>query len=353
MRQAPPVGSGEPASAESEPMEMEVEWRRVVLGLMVLAAVMAAGTIGYLAFGFGALDALYQTVTTVTTVGFREVRPLSDGERVFTMGLILVGAGAALYTLSALIETLVGGELGGTFGRRRMQRHIARMKDHVILCGWGRVGRSIARELVAADEPHVIIDRDPEKLEGVTGPHIIGDATEDSVLKEAGLGRARALVAALENDAGNLFVTLSVRTLRPDIFIVSRVRIEDNEEKLRRAGADRVINPQSIGGARAAAFVLQPHVSEFLDVVMHDRDIEFRLEELDVAEESVLAGSTIRDAHIRDETGALVLALREQEGTFVTNPAPDQQICAGQILIAIGTKDELEALEQLVSKRRT
>ena len=130
-------------------MEMEVESRRVVLGLMVLAAVMAAGTVGYLAFGFGALDALYQTVTTVTTVGFREVRPLSNGERVFTMGLILVGAGAALYTLSVLIGTLVGGELGGTFGRRRMQRHIARMKDRVILCGWGRVGRSIARELVA------------------------------------------------------------------------------------------------------------------------------------------------------------------------------------------------------------
>jgi voltage-gated potassium channel len=234
-----------------------------------------------------------------------------------------------------------------------MERHIARMKDHVILCGWGRVGRAISRELVAADEPHVIVDRDPEKIADVTGPHVVGDATEDAVLKDAGLDRARALVAALENDAGNLFVTMSARTLRPDLFIVSRVRIEENEEKMRRAGADRVINPQSIGGSRAAAFVLQPHVSEFLDVVMHDRDIEFRLEELDVTEGSVLAGSTIREAHIRDETGALVLALREREGAFVTNPPPDQQITAGQVLIAIGTKDELAALEELVTKQRS
>ena len=167
-----------------------MQWRHVALGMVVLGTVMAVGTIGYLAFGFGALDALYQTVTTVTTVGFREVRPLSDGERVFTMVLILVGVGAALYTLSALIETLVGGELGGTFGRRRMERQIARMKDHVILCGWGRVGRSISRELAAAEEPHVVIDRDPEKLEGVTAPHVVGDATEDVVLKDAGLDRA-------------------------------------------------------------------------------------------------------------------------------------------------------------------
>jgi voltage-gated potassium channel len=326
------------------------DWRRVGLGLIVLAVVMAAGTLGYLAFGFGALDALYQTVTTVTTVGFGEVRPLSDGARVFTMILILLGVGAALYTLSALIETLVGGELEGTFGRRRMQRQIGRMKGHVILCGWGRVGRTISRELATADEPHVVVERDATKLEGVTCPNIVGDATDDAVLREAGLDRARALVAALDNDAGNLFVTMSVRTLRPDLFIVSRVRIEENEEKMRRAGADRVINPQSIGGSRAAAFLLQPHVSEFLDVVMHDRDIQFRLEELDVTEGSVLAGSTIRDAHIRDETGALVLALREQGGAFVTNPPPDQPIHAGQILIAIGTKDELAALESLVTK---
>lgn len=330
-----------------------VDWRRVALGLIALFGVMAVGTVGYIVFGFGVLDALYQTVTTVTTVGFREVQPLSDGERVFTIVLILVGVGTALYTLSALIEVLVGGELGGTFGRRRMERKIKVMQDHVIICGWGRVGRTISRELVDAGEEHVVVEVDADKLDGLTSPYVIGDATEDGVLKRAGLERARALVAALDNDAGNLFVTLSARSLRSDLFIVSRVRVEENEEKLRRAGADRVINPQSIGGSRAAAFLLQPHVSEFLDVVMHDRDIEFRLEEMTVVGESVLAGSSIRDAHIRDETGALVLALRDPDGTFVTNPPADQQICPGQVLIAIGTKEELTALEALVARHRS
>ena len=327
-----------------------MNWRRVTLGLIALVGVMVAGTVGYLAFGFGTLDALYQTVTTVTTVGFQEVRPLSDDERVFTIVLILIGVGTALYTLSAVIEVLVGGELGGSFEKRRIERRVASMKDHVIICGWGRVGRTISRELDEAGEEHVVVERDASKLVGVSGPHVAGDATDDAVLKEAGLERARALVAALDDDAGNLFVTLSARSLRADLFIVARVRTEENEEKLRRAGADRVINPQSIGGSRAAAFLLQPHVSEFLDVVMHDRDIEFRLEELSVVENSVLAGSTIRDAHIRDETGALVLALREPGGSFVTNPPAHHRIDAGQILIAIGTKDELAALEELVAR---
>jgi voltage-gated potassium channel len=313
---------------------------------------MAAGTIGYLVFGFGLLDALYQTVTTVTTVGFKEVRPLSDGERVFTIVLILVGVGTALYTLSALIEVLVGGELGGTFGRRRMERQIRSMQDHVIVCGWGRVGRTISEELAEAGEDAVVVERDDGRLDGFSGAWVVGDATDDAVLQEAGVERARSLVTALDDDAANLLVTLSARTLRPDLFIVSRVRIESNEVKLRRAGADRVINPQSIGVSRAAAFLLQPHVSEFLDVVMHDRDIEFRLEEIAVVPESVLAGSTIRDSHIRDDTGSLLLALREPDGGFVTNPPPEQRIDAGQVLIAIGTKEQLSALEQLAARRR-
>lgn len=329
-----------------------VDWRRVTFGVIALVGVMAAGLVGYIAFGFGALDALYQTVTTVTTVGFREVRPLSDSERVFTIVLILVGVGTALYTLSALIEVLVGGEIGGVFGRRRMERRINAMREHVIICGWGRVGRTISRELAAAGQDHVVVELDEAKVESRTTASVVGDATDDVVLRRAGLQRARALVAALDNDAANLFVTLSARSIKPDLFIVSRVRIEENEEKLRRAGADRLINPQSIGGSRAAAFLLQPHVTEFLDVVMHDRDIEFRLEEMTVTSSSVLTGSSIKDAHIRDKTGALVLALREPDGTFVTNPSADEVICSGQVLIAIGTREELAALAALVAQRR-
>jgi voltage-gated potassium channel len=169
------------------------------------------------------------------------------------------------------------------------------------------------------------------------------------VLERAGVRRARAVVAALATDAGNLFVTLSARAIRPELFIVARVRLEENEDKLRRAGADRVVNPQSIGGARMAAFVLQPHVTEFVDVVMHERGIEFRLEEIPVPEGSPIERCSIREAHVRDRTGALVLALRDQTGSFTTNPPPETEIRAGQVMIAIGTPGDLQKLEHLVN----
>ncbi len=295
------------------------------------------------------LDAVYQTVTTVATVGFREVRPLDDAGKVFTIILILVGVGTALYTFSVVLETLFEGHIRELFGRRRMDRQIDAMNGHVIVCGWGRVGRAIAEELSAAGSELVIVDVDPARVALTSLPALVGDATEDQVLVQAGLLRARALVAALDSDAGNLFVTLSARSMRPDLFIVARARLEETEEKLRRAGADRVVNPQSIGGARIAAFVLQPHVTEFLDVVMHDRGIQFRLEEVLVPSEASIVGQSIRDAHLRDRTGALVLALREQDGSFNTNPSPDTTINAGQVLIAIGTPAELEALERVMA----
>ena len=328
--------------------EREVnDWRRLRIALLVLAGIMIVGTIGYLILGFPLLDAVYQAVTTLTTVGFREVHPLSSAGKIFTIVLILFGVGTALYALGVLIQTLVEGDLRGVFGRKRMDRKIADLHDHVIVCGWGRVGRAIAKEIGDA-APIVVLDRDAARL--ADSPHLwlAGDVTDDAVLLGAGLQRARALVAALDTDAGNLFVTLSARALRPDIFIVSRVRVDESVEKLVRAGADRVVNPQSIGGSRMAAFVLQPHVTEFLDVVMHDRDIEFRLEEVTVPPASSVVGRTLRESHIRDLTGALVLALRDSAGEFVSNPAPEQRIAAGDVLIAIGTSAELVELGRLV-----
>ncbi len=322
------------------------DWRRLRLALAMLSSVFVLGTIGYVILGFSLLDAVYQTVTTVATVGFREVRPLDDTGKVFTIVLILIGVGTALYTFSVVLETLFEGHLREHFGRRRMERHIEAMQGHVIVCGWGRVGRAIGEELAAANADVVVIDLDPTRVTEAALPAMVGDATEDRVLEEAGLHRARALVAALDSDAGNLFVTLSARSLRPDLFIVARARVDESDEKLRRAGADRVVNPQSIGGARIAAFVLQPHVTEFLDVVMHDRGLQFRLEEVLVRPGSSIAGQTIRDAHLRDRTGALVLALREEDGSFNTNPSPDTTIRAGHVLIAIGTPTELAALER-------
>lgn len=328
-------------------------WRRLALALGLLAGVCVAGTVGYVLLGFSLLDAAYQTVTTVATVGFREVEPLDARGQIFTIVLILIGVGTALYAFSVLLETLIEGHLSELFGRRRMERQIESMHDHVIVCGWGRVGRAIADELVAEATPFVVVDRDAHRVEATELPVVVGDATEDRTLEEAGLSRARALVAALDSDAGNLFVTLSARSLRPDLFIVARARVEDSEEKLRRAGADRVVNPQSIGGVRIAAFVLQPHVTEFLDVVMHDRGLQFRLEEISVPPRSPLAGRTIRDAQLRDRTGALVLALREADGSFNTNPSPDTELREGNILIAIGTSSELDALTTLVGAAAT
>jgi voltage-gated potassium channel len=326
------------------------DWRRLRLALGVLGCVMVAGTVGYVVLGFPLLDAVYQTVTTVTTVGFREVHPLSDAGIVFTIVLILLGVGTALYALGVLIQTLVEGDLHDVFGRRRMDRRIAGVAQPVIVCGWGRVGRAIAKDVAAAGATPVIVDRDAERLESAPFPRVVGDATDDDVLRRAGLERARALVAALDSDAGNLFVTVSSRALRPNLFIVARVRVDESVEKLHRAGADRVVNPQSIGGARMAAFVLQPHVTEFLDVVMHEHDIEFRLEEVTVSPTSPIVGATLRDAKIRDRTGALVLALRGADGEFSTNPSPDARLDGGQVLIAIGTPSELSALAELAGE---
>ena len=228
-----------------------------------------------------------------------------------------------------------------------MEQSIASMRDHVIICGWGRVGRSIGSELVDGNRDLVVVERNEAKLDGGP-PAVVGDATEDAVLRAAGIERASALVAAADTDAANSFIVLSARALNPDLFIVARTRNEDSGDKLYRSGADRVVNPQNIGGARMAAFVLRPHVAEFLDVVMHEGTLEFRLEEVAVTASSPIAGRSLRDTHIRDRTGALVLALRDEHGQFRTNPDPDAEVRAGHVIIAIGTQDELDALVALV-----
>lgn len=323
-------------------------WRRLFLAVLALTTVLVVGTVGYLILGFGPLDALYQTVTTVATVGFREVRPLSTAGKIFTIGLILVGVGTALYTFGVVLETLIEGRLFEVFGRRRMERAIAGMHGHVVVCGWGRVGHAISRYVAGAGQDVVVVDTDATRLADVPYPAVIGDATDDATLLRAGVDRARALVAAVDTDAANLFVTLSARAIKRDLFIVARARMDTTEEKLLRAGADRVVNPQSIGGARMAAFVLQPAVAEFLDVVMHDGSLEFRLEEIRVPSDSSLVGSTLRETQLRDRTGALVLAIRGADGEFVTNPTPDAKLAGGQLLIAIGTVAQLEALSRMV-----
>jgi voltage-gated potassium channel len=320
--------------------------RRLYIGLIALVLVLVAGTIGYIGFGLSVLDAVLQTVITVTTVGFGPPRPFGTGEKVFTIILILVGVSTAAYTFGVGIDSFVEGYLGGTFRRRRMQREIDVMQEHLILCGWGRVGQAIARHLMAAMDV-VVVDASPERIATVTAPYVQGDATDDRVLREAGVDRARVLVTALNTDADNLYVTLTARSMAPNLFIVSRAASESAVPKLLYAGADRVVNPQDLGGARMAAFAIQPHVAEFLDVVMHDGSMEFRLEQIEVPVGSPLAGETLRSARVHDRTGTLVLAMRHPGKDFRTNPPPTAEIVGGEVLIVIGDADQVDALRAL------
>ena len=319
-------------------------FRGVRIGLGALALVLVVGTVGYLLFGFGLLDAVFQTVITITTVGFNSPHPLDGGSKVFTIVLILVGVGTALYTFSAVLEVLIDGHMRDLIRRHRMERDIDRMDGHVIVCGWGRVGREVARYLANGQTDLVVVDRDPERLSGIPYASVCGDVADDAVLLGAGLDRAAALVAALDTDADNLYVTVAAKSMRPDIQIIARARNESSESKLVRAGADRVVNPQQLGGDRMASFVVQPHVVDFVDVVMHDGSLKFRLEEVTLGADSALAGKTLRSAHLRDRTGALVLAIRRPDGSFVTNPSPEDTIEAADILISIGTAEQLQAL---------
>jgi voltage-gated potassium channel len=324
--------------------------RRIQLALLAVLAVVAAGSIGYIVLGFSPLDALYQTVTTISTVGFRELHPLSTAGKIFTIVLIIAGVGTALYGFSVVLESLVEGHLRQHFERRRMQRDIARMSGHTVVCGWGRVGNAVAGYLAGQGAAVVVVDLDPQRVADVPHPALVGDVTDDEVLRKAGIMRARALVAAINTDAENVYVTLSARSLRPDLIIIARARTEASEPKLLRAGATRVVNPQRIGGQRIAAAALQPNVVEFLDVVMHDGSLEFRLEEIPVRAGSRLAGRTLQEANVGETTGALVLALRGRDGTFLANPPLQTPVDAGYILIAIGTQQQLSALQDAANQ---
>ncbi|MGY4100784.1 potassium channel family protein [Nocardia sp. R16R-3T] len=321
--------------------------RRISRAVLAFLLVVLAGTVGYLILGFGLLDALYQTVTTISTVGFREVHPLTGAGQVFTMLLIVVGAGTALYMFGVLLETLIEGHLREDMERRQMDRRIDRMSGHIIVCGWGRVGRSCVQYLTGLGKQIVVVDRDPARLQDLEYPNVLGDVTDDSVLEAAGIQRAQALIAALDADADNVYVTLSSRALRQDLVIIARARTESSKSKLLRAGANRAVNPQLIGGRRMAAFALQPNVSEFLDVVMHDDTLDYRIEEFDIAPDSPLIGRSLADIAVRQTTGALVLAVRTPNGQFIANPTGETVLAAETILIVLGTADQLDAIRGL------
>jgi voltage-gated potassium channel len=326
-------------------------FRRVQIGLAALALVVVIGTVGYSALGFGPLEALYQTVVTVSTVGYGFPHPIGTGVKAFTIVLILLGVGTALYTFTVTLELLIDGHMRELIRRRRMDRDIDKMTGHVVICGWGRVGREVARYLGNAGQQIVVVDRDADRISTVGYSTVTGDVTDDDTLLQAGIERAGTLIAALDTDADNLFVTVSSRSFNPTIHVIARARGESSEAKLLRVGADRVVNPQRLGGDRMAAFVTQPHVVDFVDVVMHDGSLEFRLEELTVGVDSPLAGQTLRTTKVHERTGCLVLAIRRPDGSFTPNPSPEVEVAPGDVLIGVGTAPQLAALSAYAAER--
>jgi len=328
--------------------------RRLQWGVSVLVIIVAIGAIGYEVIeGWSFIDSLYMTVTTITTVGYMEVHPLSSAGRIFSIFLIVGGVGGALYILTTLMGYILEGQFGITLGRRRMKTKIAKLKKHFILCGYGRVGQEIALTFSEEGVPFVIISNDEEhvaKAEKEGYLAIFGDATRDDTLKEAGIKQARGLVAAVGSDTDNTFITLSAREARPDLFIEARSSSPESEGKLRRAGADRVISPHTIGGRRMAMLALRPAVVDFIDTVTYGPGRELQLENVDVAGGSSLIGKTMEQA--RSQVDITVLAMRKKSGELIANPPGEEIIEDGDRLIVIGTKQRLSALEKIFEGRK-
>lgn len=320
-------------------------WVRFRVGVGLLGLILVIGSAGYMLLGLGLFDAVYQTVITVSTVGYREVGDVDRGYQVFTILLILSGTGTVLFTLGVLLETLFEGQLDDQFRRQRMQRNIDEMHDHVIVCGYGQVGRAIVAEMERAGRRVVVVDRrslDPDDLPGDVSL-VVGEATDDDVLDRAGLHRAETLVVALDSDADTLFVALTARTQNEDLFIIARANSAGVVEKLGRVGVDRVVNPHEIGGSRMAAMVLQPDVTDFLDVVMHDLELEVRMAELPATARTGWVGRTVGSILAPEKPAATLVAVR-REGRFITNPPDGLSVELGDILIVLGTDDHIRAL---------
>jgi voltage-gated potassium channel len=333
--------------------EPRLALRRVQSAVLALAIITAVGVFGYMVFeGWSFTDALYMTVITITTVGYREVRTLDASGQLWTMLLLITGVGTLFYAAVSSVELVVEGTLRGYFGRRRVKAAIGRLDGHYILCGYGRVGRQVARELAADDVQFVIVELVQEVLEECLAEGylaLLGEASDDKVLEEAGILRAGGLIAAVDTDADNVFVVLSARKLNPKLHIVARASSEESAAKLEIAGADRTLSPYAVAGRRLASLATQPLVVDFLDVVMRgEKGIEFRLEEFSVPEDSTIAERTIGELKIGERTGAMVLAFRTPEGNFDTKPSADDRLRAGDTLIVLGSRGQIERLEQLM-----
>ena len=323
------------------------------LAVIALVALVVLGTFGYhILENYSLLDALYMTVITLGTVGYREVRELDAPGKVFTICLIVFGVSMVFWAGASLIQAVVGEQMWHAIQRKRMQKQIAKLRDHFIVCGYGRMGQQIVKDLQREGTPHCVIERNPEQLPKLVAqdiPFVEGNASDDKALKAAGIERAKGLITVAPSDEDNVFITLSARALNPRLFIVARSIQEDNEDKLRMAGADQVMSPYVMGGKRMATAVLRPNVLDFLELAMHTDDLRMMIEELVIGPGSKMIDSTIATSNLRKATGVTIIAVKKTSGRMVANPSADEVLHEGDVLIVLGTPDQLEKAEKLAN----
>lgn len=327
--------------------------RRILFVAGILLITVGIGTTGFcLIEHWGIFDSFYMTLTTITTVGYQEVRPLSHVGRVFNSFLIFFGVSAMFFAVGAVTQTIIELEFSDRYGRRRRNRMISQLDDHFIVCGFGRVGRNASYELQRAKAPFLIIDRSEQRVERASQAGmlaIVADATIDDDLRKAGVLRARGLIAALPSDAENLFIILSAKTLNDKLVVVTRASEEQNEPKLRRAGADTVFAPYTMAGRRLADSLLRPHVVEFLDFTMSGIGPEIMMEQLRAGAADPSVARTLGTILSSSKVNVIVVAVRGSNGRMIFNPSTDTRIEAGDFLIALGDKPSLNVLERALS----
>jgi voltage-gated potassium channel len=329
------------------------EWRAVALLLLVLVG----GTLGYVLIeGWAVWDAVYMTVTTVTTVGYREVHTLSRAGQVFTVVLVLAGVGTAFYTFTLLATVVVEGGLRRHLGRRRRDRMIEELRDHFIVCGYGRIGTVIVDELRTQGVPYVVIDRDPERVQALLasgGLVVEADASNEDVLRRLHIERARGLIAAIGSAAENVYAVLTARGLRPDLYIVGRAETEDAQRKLMRAGANRVMSPYRIGARELAQTALRPTVVDFFELATRAGSPELAIEQVSIGAGSPLDGVSIIQANVRQRFGVIVVGIQRNSGRMEFNPPGEAVMHGGEQLVVLGGAEGLRGLEAAAAAAAT
>ncbi len=323
------------------------------LAIALLVLVVVVGTCGYmLVEGWSAWDALYMTVTTVTTVGYREVHPLSRAGQLFTIFLIVTGVGTALYAVTLVATEVVEGGLHHRWEQRRRARMINKLHDHFILCGSGRIGSIVAAELRREGVPFVVVERDPERLHTVLERGdlaVEADASHEETLKRVGIDRARGLIAAVATDAENVYTVLTARVLRPDLFIVARAEAEDAAPKLLRAGANRVVSPYELGAVQIAHTALRPAVVEFVRLATSPENLELAMEQIEIRGSAAFVGKSLVEANLRQRFGVIVVGIRRKDGRMEFNPASDAVMQEGDVLVVLGHTANLKKMEVAAS----